>query len=238
MTWRSRLIGHTLSMIAIGFAFGPFVMILPRSEASATSVRLVSSVGEAGKALLRLSDMPKGWTSSPSSNGNSSFPGEDQLAHCLGVPASVINGNPPTVNSPDFSSKNSLLSVSDSISVYPLAKSAQAENTSLRSPKAPMCLADVINGVAKGQLDAVFGSGVKVGRVAVARVPIADLAPQGANIVMSMPVTSQGTTLHLVITIFDYVKENQEQTVDFTSVNSSFPPSLMRQLSTLAAERL
>lgn len=50
-----------------------------------------AAMAKAKKALLTLSDMPKGWTSSKSSANNSPFPGAAQLANCIGVPTSVIS---------------------------------------------------------------------------------------------------------------------------------------------------
>src|SRR5271163_2767808 len=76
-----------------------------------------SSLTQARKALLVLSDLPKGWTSVQSSSANNSaFPGESQLAACIGVSASVIQKNPPSVNSPTFS--NGTLSADDEVEVF------------------------------------------------------------------------------------------------------------------------
>ena len=87
--------------------------------ADAASAHNASPLGQAKKALLMLSDLPSGWTSTKSSNNNSSFPGAAQLAGCLGVPTSVITNNPPTANSPDFDSKSQLQTVGDSVSTTP-----------------------------------------------------------------------------------------------------------------------
>ncbi|HVB07180.1 MAG TPA: hypothetical protein VNF07_13125 [Acidimicrobiales bacterium] len=209
------------------------------SPAGAVATARTSPVATAGKALLRLTDMPKGWTSSKSSSGGGgAFPGSSQLARCLGVATSVVTSNPPSATSPDFNSADGLLTVSDSASVYSSAASARADYESLANPKAPSCLTTLMNGTARSQLVGQLGAGTHLGKVAVTRAPAADFAPSTANFVMSFPVTSQGTTLKVQLTVTDYVRGDEEQTLTLTAIGASFPGSLSRHLTAVAASRL
>jgi len=193
---------------------------------------------KAKKALLVLSDFPKGWTSAKSDNNNSSFPGAAQLASCIGIPASTVNDNPPTVYSPTFSSKNSVESVQDNVSVYASAKAARADYESIANSKTPACLTTVLNGAAKKALQSGFGSGGTIGNVLVSRTPAGDYAPHTANFTAFIPFTSKGETLNLELTVVDYVKGTYEQTVTLTSIEDPFPTSLARHVTGVADGRI
>ena len=135
----------------------------------AASAHTAPLFGQAKKDLFVLSDMPSGWTSTKSSNNNSSFPGAVQLASCLGVPTSVIFDNPPSANSPDFDSKNHLQTVSDSVWIYPSVTAAQVDFASLADSKTPSCLTQVLNGSGRPALESQLGSGASVGNILVSR---------------------------------------------------------------------
>jgi hypothetical protein len=226
---------RTLVFIGLlGVAIAP--LFLTRDVAAAGTS---SQLSQARRDLLVASDLPTGWTSTKSSNNNnSSFPGAAQLARCLGVPTSIITNNPPTVSSPEFDSKNQLQTVNDSVSVYPSTKAAHADFASLANPKTPSCLTQVFNGSARGAFQSQFGSGATLGTVLVSRSPTTEFAPGSANFTAFMPITSHGVTLNFELTIVDYVKGRNEQTVAFTSVQSPFPASLARHLTTVAMGRL
>jgi hypothetical protein len=157
----------------------------------------------------------------------------------MGVPLSVIDYNAPGANSPQFTRKNQLLAaVSDNLSVYPSGKAARADFTSGTDVKAPSCFAADLNGAGKTELDAQFGAGTKVGTVTVTRTPASDFAPHAANLTMFFPLTTQGTTVNVEIIEVDVVSGNEEQTVSLTAVESTFPTSLERHLTTVAAGRI
>ena len=204
----------------------------------AADARPSSSLDHAKEALLVASDLPAGWTSTPSEKNNSSFPGATQLAGCLGVPTGIVTDNPPTANSREFDSKNQLQSVNDSVAVYPSAKAAEADHASLANTKAPSCLTQVLNGSARNALASQFGSGATLGTILVSRSPASEFAPGSANFTAFMPITTHGVTLNFELTVVDYVKSRYEQTVVLTSVQTPFPVTLARHLTTVALVRL
>jgi hypothetical protein len=224
--------------IAAWLVGGLAMSILTTTAADAAAARASSSLGPARKALLVLSDMPPGWRSAKSSDNNSAFPGAAQLAQCLGVPASVITNSPPTAYSPTFASPDHFESVNDNVSMYRSAKAARADWASLANPKTPSCLTQVLNGSAKSAFDTSFGTGSTVGSVLVSRAPATDFAPGSANFRLFMPITSQGVTLNFELTVVDFVKGREEQTVIFGSVENPFPNSLAQHLTTVALWRL
>ncbi len=217
---------------------GGLAMGMLAGAIDAASAHSAPPPGQAKKALLVLSDLPSGWTSTKSSSNNSSFPGAAQLARCLGVPTRIITENPPTANSPEFDSANQLQSVNDSVSIYPSVKAARVDFASLANPKTPSCLTQVLNGSARAALQSQFGSGARVGNILVSRSPATEFAQGSANFTAFMPITSHGVTINLELTVVDFVKGRDEQTVVLTSAQSPFPTSLARHLTTVALARL
>jgi hypothetical protein len=213
---------------------GCVTLVLPAGVAQASAHQLA----QAKKSLLLLKDMPKGWTSSKSSNNNSPIPGSQQLAACLGVPASQVNDNPPTVYSPDFNSKNQLETVDDNVSVFSSDKAARSDFATATNPKAPSCMSATFNGAAKSGLDASFPAGSTVGNITVTRTPSSDYAPHSANVTLFFPVTVKGVTLNVEITEVGYLKGDEEQTLTLTSIETPFPTALAKRLTTVAANRL
>ena len=238
--WRVQLVAAAVVLV-LGACGVVLILRQPTSSVpshSVTDAFRVLRVGDAKDGLLVLSDMPRGWTSTKSSNGDSSFSGATQLASCIGVPASVITDSPPGASSPDFSSKNQQLMVYDNVSIYPSAKAAQADFSSLASPKTPRCLTAALNGPAKSALETSVGSGTSIGTVVVTRTPAADYAPDSANFTMFLPVTANGSTINLEITVVDFVRGRDEQTVTLTSFDTPFPRSLALHLTYVAVGRL
>jgi hypothetical protein len=197
----------------------------------------VAGASESASTKAAVAQATKEWTSSKSSNNNSTIPGATELATCLGVPTSVINDNPPTANSPEFDSANQLMTVTDSIAVSPSLKSAKADYNSLANKKTPGCLSTVLNGVTKASLASEFGSGASIGTIDVTRSPNAEFAGHGANFTAFLPVTVQEQTLNVQLTIIDYLKGTENETVTLTSIESPFPTTLAKHLTTLAVDR-
>jgi hypothetical protein len=212
-------------------------VLLFGGTASPATSHTATQLSKAKKSLLVLSDLPKGWTSSKSSNGNSPFPGAAQLASCIGVPTRVITYNAPSVSSPDFASKDQLLGVSDSVQVYSSSKAAQADFSSLANPKTPSCMTSDLNGPGKVEFDKQVG-GTGIGNVTVTRTPTSDYAPDSTNFTMYVPVTTKGVTVNVELVFVDYVKGREEQSVTLSAFQSVFPASLSRHLTTVADQRI
>lgn len=197
-----------------------------------------STVAQARKALLVLSDMPPGWTSSSSgSQNNGSFPGAEQLASCLAVPADVLNSNAPTAYSQDFSSKNQQFMVADNVSIYPTARGARASFTTLANARTPGCITAFFNGTGKSILTSGAPAGASVGTVVVARTPASDYGPGTTNFTAFLPITHQEVVINSQVTVVDFVKGAEEQTVTLDSYGTGFPVSVSRHVTEVADGR-
>ena len=206
------------------------------------STRLLAAATAAQKAharsaLLRLSDMPRGWTSSPSTNsgGSGSFPGASQLAGCIGVPSKLIASNPPQVDSPNFHSKDQTLEVDDNVAVFPSAKNAKAEYAAVSSTKTAGCMTTLMNGSFKTQIAASAGNGASVGTITVTRAK----APKGTTAyAMGVPITSQGVVIKLQLNIVYFIKGQYGQNITLYGYGTPFPAALQQKLITIARARL
>jgi hypothetical protein len=185
--------------------------------------------------LLKLSDMPTGWTSSanPNSNGGG-FPGQAQLAACIGVPTSTITLNPPNVNSPSFGDKAQSQMVSENISVFSSSAVAQRELAAVTSAKTPACYARILNGTLKSQLAQGFGAGSTIGKITVKKASAGRAAGFGA----SFTVVYQGVSVPLTLTTLFAVKGAEGMQLQFTGIGKQFPSSLEKHLTTLSVGRL
>jgi hypothetical protein len=197
-----------------------------------------STIAQARKDLLVLKDFPKGWTSARSGNSNTSTPGAAQLASCLGVPVSVIEESPPTAYSRQFTSSDQQLSVADNVSIYPSAEAARADFDIFTNPKSPVCLTSHYNGPGRAQLASETGAGKGLGTVDVSREPASDFAEHTANYVLFFPITTSEMTINVQTVVVDYIKGDEEQTVGLTSFDTTFPTSVSRHLTAVAAGRL
>jgi hypothetical protein len=194
-----------------------------------------ASLTQAKTKLLKLTDMPKGWTSSanPNSNGGG-FPGQAQLAACIGVPTSTITLNPPNVNSPSFGDKAQSQMVSENISVFSSNAVARKELAAVTNAKTPACYARILNGTLKTQLEIGFGAGSTIGKITVKKASSASAAGFGA----SFTVVYQGVSVPLTLTTLFAIKGTEGMQLQFTGIGKQFPSSLEKHLTTLSVGRL
>jgi hypothetical protein len=198
-----------------------------------------SDKAQAKRLLLVLSDMPRGWKTEKggSDNGSNSVPGAKQLASCIGVPANLINSNPPEADSPYYENKSGSLEVQDTVSVFSSPKTARAELAALANAKTPGCMTTLMNGAFKAQIVASAGKGATVGTITVHRVS-GNFAQGTTGLNMSLPVSEQGASITARIIAIYYVKGKLGQQIDFNSYGSAFPTSLAKSLTAVAINRL
>jgi hypothetical protein len=216
---------------------GVLALCLVALTPGAAGAHATADLAKAKKALLVLSDLPKGWTSSKASGGNEPLPDTAALASCTGIPVSVLNYNAPSVSSPQFMDKNQLLFAQDSVQIYPSAKSAQADFESLADQKTPGCMTTDFNGPGKAGFEKQVG-GTIAGGIMVTRNPASYYAPHTANITMYFPEKVSGSMLNVELTIVDFVKGREEQTVSLIAFAPPFPTSLALHLTEVGDGRI
>jgi hypothetical protein len=204
------------------------------ADAGASSPR--GELRQAHKALLVLSDMPAGWTSKKSSNPNSNV-GDAQLAHCIGVPTSLIAENPPSAYSPEFQNRSGALSVDDQVTVFPSAKNAAAELATVANQKTPGCMTQLASGPLKAKLFGKTPAGVTLGTVLVSATDRSAF-PGTAGFSVSVPISDHGVTVNVTTTELFEVKGRLGHQITFTSASEPFSISLEQHLASVAVGRL
>jgi hypothetical protein len=214
-------------------ASGLFLGVLAGGTAGGSSP---AGKTQAKKALLVLSDMPKGWKSTSSSGeGNNNFPGAKQLAGCIGVASSLIDSNPPEVDSPDFHSSNQSLEVDDSVSIFHSSKLADEEYAAISNAKTPTCMATLMNGPFKAEIASSGGKGTTVGTITVDH----SSSPKGTSaFAVGLPITTQGVSVLAKLTIVYFVRGQLGQQITYYGYGPTFPASLEKHLTTVALRRL
>jgi hypothetical protein len=191
---------------------------------------------KAHKALLVLSDMPAGWTSKKSFNPNSNV-GDAQLAHCIGVPTSLIAENPPSASSPEFQNRSRSLTVNDQVTVFPSAKNAAAELATVANPKTPGCMTQLAAGPFKAKLFGKTPAGVTLGTILVSATDRSAF-PGTAGFSMSVPISERGVTVNVTTTELFAVKGRLGHQITFTSSGEPFSIGLEQHLASVAVGRL
>jgi hypothetical protein len=230
-----RVMADLVAAGVLGMAL--LVSLAPPAGASSGSSRADSLI-QARKDLLVLSDMPSGWTSTKNPNTSNSTVGDKQLARCIGVSTSLISENPPSVNSPQFQDKQGTLIVADNVTVFPSAKNAAASYAVGDNPKIPGCMTAEASGPLKGKLFGKTPKGTTLGTPLVSAVEPSAFGPGVDGYALSVPVTSQGVTVNLTVTLLDTVKGRLGNQVTFTAIGAPFSISQEKQIMSVAAGRL
>jgi hypothetical protein len=193
------------------------------------------------KDLLVRSDFPAGWSAQGSvttnDGGGGGFPGQDQLASCVGVNQRLLDIKSPTATSPNFQDEAGEDDVQDSVNTFTSTQEAKQEYAAVSGPKIPSCLTtDLQTATAKQQLQNVM-KGVSVGAVTVTAANPAGLVPHSAGFTMTFPATSQGVSVKVAITVVSLVRGKTGTQLSFTAVESPFSTTLERHLVAVAYGR-
>jgi hypothetical protein len=212
----------------------------PHHAATTSTTSAVSSKTAAlgTAALLRLTDLPSGWTSGSSAASPTRVtPWSSKLAKCVGVPAQVAKEAPTKVNSPDFTSADQVDAVEDSVSVYPSAAQAQAEYAALASSKTTGCMNSVASLALQKNMQKEAGSTTTVGVVSFAGLPAAAAALHMTGFTVSIPIARGGRVLTVTSTQVDFVSGALLHQVTFNGNGAAFPAPLEEQLLAAAQAR-
>jgi len=188
-------------------------------------------------SLLRLTDLPAGWTSGTAASPTRATPWSSKLAACVGVPARVAKVAPTKVNSPDFTSTDQVDAVEDSVSVYPSAAEAQAEYAALASDKTTACMNSVASSVLQKNMQQEAGGTTTVGVVSFAALPAAAAALHMTGFTVSIPIARGGRVLTVTSTQVDFVSGALLHQVTFNGNGAPFPAPLEEQLLAAAQAR-
>jgi len=189
-------------------------------------------------ALLRLSDLPPGWTAGTSAAAPTRVtPWPSKLAACLGMSTRLAAVAPVKVNSPDFTSADQLDAVEDSVSVYASAAQAHAEYAALAGGRTTGCMHSVLSPVLQKNMQKDAGSTTTIGVVNFAGLPAAAAALHLAGFTVTIPIARGGRELTVTSTQVDFASGALLHQVTFNGNGTAFPAQLEEQLLTTAEAR-
>lgn len=139
------------------------------------------------------------------------------------------------MNSPNFHSHDGNFEVDDCVSIFASTKVAKAQMAAMSNARTPMCMATLMNGPHKGQIESSGGKGTTVGTISVTRAT----SPRGtAAFTVGLPITSQGVSLTVNLTIVSFIKRQLGQQITFYSYGPTFPATLETHLTSVGISRL
>jgi hypothetical protein len=242
------MVGGAVAALAVGVLMvGPAGASSPGTGSGSGSAAVKAELTQAKAKLLVKSDFPHGWvaegpaTEEADNGGSDNFPGENQLATCLGLtPAltSALNQSTPEVDSPSFQRTGQNEFVQEDFDIYPSAKTANEDYASMTLPKVPACLtAALALPATKAQLQNSFGKGYTVGTATASAINPKALIPHTAGFVLSVPVTGSGVTLHVSTVVVGWARGTANPSVVFTTFDTAIPASFERHIETVAYDR-
>ncbi len=153
----------------------------------------------AASGLLRLSDLPAGWTAGPRKREATPAAIKNEAAACLHVsPALLQEPQPNELQSPKFSDRAVSASVENSVAVGPTEATASAYLRAFGEPQAPGCLSGAFEKELEKSLHREaqqLPHGVSIGKLAFAARPFPAVGTSRVAYRITMPVTLNGVTV-------------------------------------------
>jgi hypothetical protein len=217
-----------LPVLALGLLSG---------TSGAAGASTASKVAQAKKGLFVLSNMPKGWKqekgSTVTEGSNNNFPGSSQLAHCIGVPVSLIKANPPSATSPYYENQSETQEVQNNVTIFPSTSNARANYAAMANPKTPSCLVPIFQADFKKQF-ANSGEGTSAGTVTVTALAPAEFPKGTVGFTVNLPVTEKGVVVSSHFTSVFSIHGTVGQEIDLNGYGSTFPKALAAHLVSVA----
>jgi hypothetical protein len=213
------------------------------STAGVTTTTISPDVAKAQGALLSLSDLPAGWTATPTDNSgdNIGLGGQDgtaQLASCLGVATSSLDSNPPQADSPTFTSPDEALTVDDEVQVFPTVAAAVNDFSLFSSSKTPACITQVFNGPLRKQFTDELQPGQTLSSVSSTARTFPRVGDHSGDVQITFVVGQSGTNVKVFLDLIVVTKGRSETILTVTQPQVLAQPGLTSQLAGIAAGRM
>jgi hypothetical protein len=234
-----------LSMVATLAACGSPGPSSSVTTTSTTSPSTTSAADEslAQSELLQIGDFPTGWTSSGSvsaGNGNSSLtPHQDQqIASCLGMPASSVNINSAEASSPSFSDSSGVLTVSNDVSVFANSQVARTDFSTFSNSRSPSCLLSVLGMMFRQEIQSQLSQGQSLGALSASIRQFPAYGDESGEMEIVAPVNASGVSVKVYLDLILVVKGRSESLILTISPASPIPAANADQLASNSAAHL
>jgi hypothetical protein len=194
-------------------------------------------------ALLRLRDLPAGWTARPKSR-SSAGPGlESGLAACLHASAAALASGPTKVSSPDFSDSHGS-SISNGATYEATAARAMAWFRGRVQPRTPACLGAAVRAFVDyaihhaGKPTVKIPAGLTFGRATVTGLSFPRYGDQSVAYRAVIPVSYMGVNVSIYLDFMVVRKGRAHTALSFQATATPVDRTLEERLTRLTLRRL
>jgi hypothetical protein len=216
-------------------------------EATATTQDVDADRNAAQAALLTLSDMPTGWTSSPHDDSPGAPTLHRDLAKCLDLTEDelgLLGDDDASADSPDFSSGDEDAEVQASVGLAATAADAERTMAIAAGPKMPQCLRQAMATQIRYSLahpdkpGDTIPKGLKVEEPEASPLSFPTLGDQTVAIRIKIPMSYATIQLDVTGDLIFIQRGRAGATLTFLGFGSPFPTELETQLARTQADRL
>jgi hypothetical protein len=195
-------------------------------------------------AVLKLADMPSGWTSSPVEDDASDNLNK-RLADCLGVTVSELNAkSPASVDSPDFSDPDDNQTVSNTVAFLGDVGAVTRRLDLLSGPKVPACFSEAVTSEINDRIEHpespadTLPKGSKIGDATVAEMSFPNLGDRTVAYRVTVPITVSGLSIKLHLDTVAVGKGRAGVSLQFQGVGAPFPTEDAQKYAQLVLSRV
>jgi hypothetical protein len=192
-------------------------------------------------AVLKLSDLPTGWTSHSSTQSSGTDAVQGQLATCLGVDSSVFRKSAARVQSDNFDDPDDTMEVSNTVAVTASTSTANNAMDVYSKPEVPSCLGQAMDQAISQQAKAsgtTLPAGTTIGKAQVAPESFPNVADRTTAYRVTVPLTTSGQAVNITIDYVIFVKGRSGSTLTLQGNGAVVPASLATSLAQTVAGRM
>ncbi len=215
----------------------------PAADDPRTEEQRAADEAAAATMVLMLADFPAGWESTPPEEEN---PDDDrfdaELAECLGVDLSVIQGNNPKAESPTFTSPNDE-EVTSEVTFTATPEDAIEALAVRRGPEALSCYEDTIgaqieDAVANPPEGEETPDNLELGDPTINEMSFGAFGDESIAFRVTIPLSADGFNVDLYIDVVNVRVGRVGVTTTFQSVLSPFDTEEAARLTGIVVDRV
>jgi hypothetical protein len=209
----------------------------PRSQQQIDADRAAAQA-----AVLKLSDLPAGWTSHATTDSSGGDAVQAQLATCLGVDSSFFKRSEKArVESDDFDDPDDTMEVSNTVAVTASTNNANFAMDVYSKAEVPSCLGSAMDQAINQQATAsgsTLPAGTTIGKSQVAPESFPNVADRTTAYRVTVPVNSGSQSVNITIDYVIFVKGRTGSTLTLQGNGTVVPTSLATSLAQTVAGRM
>jgi hypothetical protein len=160
--------------------------------------------------VLKIGDLPTGWTGKPSTDTGDSATVEKEMAACIGTTAILSStSNPTRVESDDFADPDETYTASNTVSLAPSTAAVNTAMDTFTNAKMPGCLAQAMDDAISQSLSSsatTLPAGTTVGKAQAASESFPNVADRTTAFRVTVPIRVNGVTANVSIDFIAFTK--------------------------------